>query len=278
MKWGQVIRGNKHVAVALLNDQAYAFDCSFTKALTSGLVDKITDEASVKRAGGVVVEGFTKDQLSIPLVPGKFLCVGLNFTDHAQEVGADLPKYPTIFTKFSNALVGPFDDIELPGADASTKIDWEAELAVVIGKRVRNADEKQAQDAIFGFTVCNDISVRDWQGRTSEWFQGKNWDNSTPLGPVIVPASELDVASGLRMTCTVDGEVRQSGSTANMVFSPAEIIAYLSQFMTLEPGDTIITGTPAGVGLSLHPRQWLKPGQLVETKIEGIGTLKNRCV
>lgn len=278
MKWGQIVRDNRFKAVAVLSDQVFEFECTMADALASGLVYQVRDEASATDAGGSIIEEFDESQLVMPLKPGKFLCVGLNFTDHAQEVGAELPKYPTIFTKFSNALIGPHDHIQLPDADASTKVDWEAELAVVVGKSVRNVDRHLAQDAIFGYTVCNDISVRDWQGRTSEWFQGKNWDSSTPLGPVIVPADQKDVASGLRMTCSVDGEVRQNGNTANMVFLPAEIIAYLSQFMTLEPGDVIITGTPAGVGLSLHPRKWLEPGQVVETEIEGIGILRNKCI
>lgn len=205
----------------------------------------------------------------------RVLCVGLNFTDHAAEVGADIPSHPTIFTKFGNALIGPGDPIQLPYE--SKAIDWEVELCAVMGKGGRHIPEERALDHLLGFTVLNDVSVRDWQGRTSEWFQGKNWDATTPFGPVIVSPDELDIASGLAMTCTVDGQIRQQGSTANLIFSPEEVIAYISTFMTLEPGDLIALGTPAGVGLSIRPRRWLAAGQTVTTSIEGIGTLTNVC-
>lgn len=213
----------------------------------------------------------------LPLEPGKILCVGLNYHDHAEEVGAELPQYPTIFTKYSNSLVGPDDPIAMPAE--STKIDYEAELCVVIGKSVRRANEEEALDAIAGYTVFNDISVRDWQGRTSEWFQGKNWDHSTPLGPHIVAKDQVDPVKGLAIECLVDGEVMQSGTTANMIFTPAQIVSYLSTFMTLEPGDVIACGTPAGVGMSKTPRRfWLKAGHKVTVRIEGIGEITNECV
>lgn len=205
----------------------------------------------------------------------RVLCVGLNFTDHAAEVGQDIPEYPTIFTKFGNALIGPGEPIQLPYE--SRAIDWEVELCAVVGRRGRHIPVEGAGDYILGYTVLNDVSVRDWQGRTSEWFQGKNWDATTPFGPVIVSPEELDITGGLTMTCAVDGETRQQGSTANLIFSPEEVIAYISTFMTLEPGDLIALGTPAGVGLSLRPRKWLTAGQTVTTSIEGIGTLTNIC-
>lgn len=212
----------------------------------------------------------------IPVKPGKILCIGLNYHDHAAEVGAEIPEYPTIFTKFRNSLIGPEDPIAMP--EASTKIDYEAELAVVIGKNVRKADEAGALDAIAGYTIMNDVSVRDWQGRTSEWFQGKNWDNTTPIGPWVVSRTDVDPVAGLRIECLVDGEVVQSGSTADMIFSPAYLVSYISQFMTLEPGDIIACGTPAGVGMSKKPRRWLEPGQKLTTRIEGIGEMTNACV
>ncbi|WP_237207851.1 fumarylacetoacetate hydrolase family protein [Rothia nasimurium] len=218
----------------------------------------------------------TEADLVAPLTKVKrVLCVGLNFTDHAEEVGAELPTYPTIFTKFGNALIGPGEQIRLPLE--SSKIDWEVELCAVVGRRARRVTEQEAADYLLGYTVMNDVSVRDWQGRTSEWFQGKNWDSMTPFGPVIVSPEELDITGGLAMTCSVDGEVRQQGSTANLIFGPEQVLAYLSTFMTLEPGDLIALGTPAGVGLSLRPRRWLAPGQVVQTAIEGIGTLTNTC-
>ena len=207
------------------------------------------------------------------------MCAGLNYRDHAEEMNLPVPEYPALFAKFSNALIGPNDQIRMPADDGtgSTKVDWEVELGLVVGVRLRNATEEQALEALMGYTVINDVSVRDWQGRSSEWFQGKNWDAMTPFGPVIVSADEVDPLAGLELTCAVDGEVRQRGSTADMLFSPAYLLSYISRFMTLEPGDIVATGTPAGVGLSLHPRRWLKPGQEVRTRIEGIGELVNVC-
>ncbi|NKX55602.1 fumarylacetoacetate hydrolase family protein [Arthrobacter mobilis] len=210
------------------------------------------------------------------LRPEKILCAGLNYHDHAAEVGQEPPKYPTIFTKYANALVGPADDVVMPAA--STKIDWEVELAVVIGQTVRHADEAAARAAILGYTVLNDVSVRDWQGRTSEWFQGKNWDRTTPWGPVIVTADELDPEAGLALECEVNGVLKQSGTTADMIFSCAQLVSYLSEFMTLAPGDLVATGTPAGVGLARKPREWIPAGAELVTRIEGIGELRNRCV
>ncbi|WP_129359467.1 MULTISPECIES: fumarylacetoacetate hydrolase family protein [Micrococcaceae] len=213
----------------------------------------------------------------LPMQPGKILCVGLNYHDHAEEVGAELPQYPTVFTKFSNSLVGPDDPIAMP--PESTKIDYEAELCVVIGRSVRRVNEEDALGAIAGYTLLNDVSVRDWQGRTSEWFQGKNWDYSTPFGPHIVSRDQVDPVQGLKIECLVDGEVMQSGTTANMIFTPAQIVSYLSTFMTLEPGDIIACGTPAGVGMSKKPRRfWLKAGHKVTVRVEGIGEITNECV
>ncbi|NKX51748.1 fumarylacetoacetate hydrolase family protein [Arthrobacter deserti] len=210
------------------------------------------------------------------LRPGKILCAGLNYYAHAAEVGQDVPKYPAIFTKFHNALVGPTDDVVLPAA--SSKIDWGAELAVAIGSPVRHADEAAARRAILGYSAHNDVSVRDWQGRTSEWFQGKNWDRTTPWGPVIVTADELDPEAGLAVECELDGVRKQSGTTSDLIFSCAQLVSYISEFMTLEPGDLVATGTPAGVGLARKPREWIPAGAELVTRIEGIGELRNRCV
>ncbi len=216
-------------------------------------------------------------ELDTPILrPGKILCAGLNYYAHAEEVGQDVPKYPTIFTKMHNALVGPSDDVQMP--EASRKIDWEAELTIVIGKTIRKADEAVAKDAILGYTVMNDVSVRDWQGRTSEWFQGKNWDRMTPVGPVVVTADEIDPEDGLAVECELDGVVKQSGTTSDLIFSCAKLVSYISEFMTLEPGDIIATGTPAGVGLARKPREWIPVGAELVTRIEGIGELRNKCV
>lgn len=217
------------------------------------------------------------DRLVQPVLrPRKIICVGLNYFDHAREVGKATPQHPTLFAKFATSLIGPTDDIRLPSV--SDEIDWEAELAVVIGTTVREADEGIAHDAILGYTVLNDVSVRDWQRRTSEWLQGKTFDRTTPVGPVIVTADEFDPTEPHEIRTTVDGHVEQRGSTTDMIFSPASIVAYISTFMTLEAGDIIATGTPAGVGFAQRPPRFLHAGSIVETHIGGIGTLANTCV
>lgn len=207
------------------------------------------------------------------LRPGKFLCAGLNYHDHAVEVGKSAPEVPTLFGKFHSALVGPFDDIELPGV--SREIDWEAELVIVIGRRVKSADAAAARAAILGYTAFNDVSVRDWQRRTSEWLQGKNFDGSSPIGPVIVTADELDPERGLAIETRVNEQVMQSGTTADLIFSPVDLIVYITRFMTLEPGDLIATGTPAGVGFVRKPPRFLEDGDVLTTSLEGIGELVN---
>ena len=217
------------------------------------------------------------EDLTTPVLrPGKILCAGLNFYDHAEEVGQEIPKHPTIFAKYATALIGPTDPIAMP--EESEKIDWEAELTVVIGSPLRHATPDQARAAIAGYTIMNDISVRDWQGRTSEWFQGKNFDRTTPVGPVVVTPDEIDPEAGLAIRCTVDGVRQQDSGTDRMIFSAVELVEYLSRFLTLEPGDLVACGTPAGVGLAKKPRRiWLRDGQEVVTEIEGIGELRNVC-
>lgn len=271
MKFAQILLRGKPVAVIEQGSRWYQLDKPLADYLATSKVQVISAEHM-----GAQPLDLSEDHFIRPLTNvSRVLCVGLNFTDHAKEVGAEPPSHPTIFTKFGNALIGPGEQIQMP--TESNKIDWEVELCAVVGKEGRRIPVEEAEEYLLGYTVLNDVSVRDWQGRTSEWFQGKNWDSMTPFGPVIVSPDELDIAGGLAMTCTVDGETRQQGSTANLIFKPAEVISYISTFMTLQPGDLIALGTPAGVGLSLRPRKWLAPGQTVVTEIEGIGRLTNVC-
>jgi acylpyruvate hydrolase len=209
--------------------------------------------------------------------PGKILCLGLNYRAHILESGRDLPTYPTLFAKFSEALIGPTDDIELPSAAVSEQVDWEAELVIVVGQTVRHADARQAGEAIAGFTAMNDITVRDWQRRTIEWLQGKTFEGTTPLGPTLVTTDELGDGSGLDISCTVNGEVMQQATTSDLLFSPVDIIRYVSTIVTLRPGDIIATGTPGGVGVARAPQIFLRPGDVVETTVTGIGTMRNVC-
>jgi acylpyruvate hydrolase len=213
--------------------------------------------------------------------PSKIVCVGVNYVSHLQEGRApdsELPKpkeFPTLFAKFAQSLCGPADGISLPVA--STKVDWEAELVVVVGKRVSNASHADASAAIAGYAVGNDISMRDWQFRTSQFLQGKTWDGCTPLGP-IVTADEIgeDGRPDLRMVCEVNGEIMQDARTSEMLWTPGDCVAYISTFTELLPGDLIFTGTCAGVGGARTPPRYLVDGDTLVTRIEGLGETVNR--
>jgi len=210
--------------------------------------------------------------------PAKIVCVGLNYREHVEEMGHEVPVHPTYFAKFHNALIGDGDDIALPPAAVSEMVDWEAELCVVIGQRARNVAAGDALDHIAGYTIMNDVSVRDWQRRTGQFLAGKTFEKTTPVGPVITTTDELADARGLRLTTTVDGTIKQDSTTDELVFGVAELIADLSTILTLEPGDLIATGTPSGVGAGRTPPEWLTDGAELVTTIEGIGELRNRCV
>lgn len=207
--------------------------------------------------------------------PSKIVCVGLNYRNHILEMGRDLPQFPTLFAKFTDALIGAHDIIEL--APESDAVDWEAELAVVVGATVRRADENQAAAAIAGFSVLDDVTMRDWQYRTTEWLQGKTFEATTPLGPVLVTPDE--VSGGVRpsttITAAVDGETVQKADTGDLVFDPVALVQYISTITTLRPGDVIATGTPGGVGHARKPPRYLTDGMVLTTEVEGIGRLVN---
>jgi acylpyruvate hydrolase len=211
-----------------------------------------------------------------PLVPSpeKIICVGLNYRDHVLEMGHDLPDYPTLFAKYAPSLVGAYDDIVLPRV--SDKIDWEVELTIVIGRSVRHATSEQAEAAIAGYTVLNDVSVRDYQRRTSQFLQGKTFDRTTPLGPWLVTSDQVP-DGGLDVSTVLDGETMQRSNTAELVFSPVDLVVYLSTIMTLNPGDVIATGTPGGVGHARKPPRYLTDGALVVTTVAGVGECRNTC-
>jgi len=214
-----------------------------------------------------------------PLTPApeKIICVGLNYRDHAAEGGLDIPDYPTLFAKYSRSLIGASDDLVLPPPTVSEAVDWEIELGVVIGEPARHVSEAEAEAFVAGYTIVNDVSMRDWQLRTSQYLAGKTFEHSTPVGPFLVTPDEVDHAHALSMRLTVDGEVMQTSSTSDMVFNPSQIISYISSIITLMPGDLIATGTPAGVGHVRDPRVYLTEGNVVECAIEGLGTQRTRC-
>ena len=192
--------------------------------------------------------------------------------------GRRAPAYPTYFTKYARSLIGPRDEIALPNPAVSSQVDWEGELAIVIGRSTRNATAIEALEAIAGYTVCNDVSMRDWQFRTSQFLAGKAWDRSTPIGPALVTRGEVGDGSGLRIRTEVDGVVKQDGGTDDMIFSPVDIVQDLSRIITLDPGDVIATGTPSGVGHARRPPEYLADGSVVRVSISGVGELLNRCV
>lgn len=208
--------------------------------------------------------------------PSKVICVGLNYRSHIREMGRPLPEHPTLFAKYADALIGARDDIIRP--EETSELDWEAELALIVGSPVRRARGAVAGQAIAGFTVLNDITCRDWQFRTREWLQGKTWDSSTPIGPYLVTPDELPggVRPGLGLRLFVDGEVVQSGSTADLLFDPVALVEYVSTIVRLRPGDIIATGTPGGVGHAREPQRFLTGGEMVITEIDGLGRLENR--
>lgn len=213
-----------------------------------------------------------------PLVPRppKIVCVGHNYKAHIAEMGAEIPTHPTLFAKFAPALVGARDPVVLPRV--SQRVDWEVELAVVVARPARHASEVEAAAAIAGYTVANDVSVRDWQRRTPQWLAGKTFAQTTPLGPALVSGDEVDDARDLAVRCAVDDREVQASTTADLLFRPPALVAYLSMILPLEPGDVLLTGTPSGVGAGRTPPEFLTPGVTLHTAIAGLGACANPCV
>ncbi len=207
---------------------------------------------------------------------GKFICIGLNYADHAAETGAKIPEEPIIFMKATSAIIGPNDDVIIP--KNAIKPDWEVELAVVIGKEARYVEEAEAMDYVAGYCVCNDISERHFQTeRGGQWDKGKGCDTFGPIGPWLVTRDEVADPQNLKMWLEVDGKRYQDGSTKTMIFDVAHVVSYVSQFMSLQPGDVITTGTPPGVGMGIKPEPvWLKPGNVMRLGIEGLGEQTQR--
>ena len=274
MKLATVRLGGGHRAVRIDDDVATVLDAPDVGAL-------LADPGWRERAAGATGATLAVDGLDYaPLVPApdKIICVGLNYRDHVAEMGREPPDFPTTFAKYRSSLVGAHDDIVLP--PESTSVDWEAELAVIIGVPVRRADPATATAAIAGYAVLNDVSMRDWQNRTLQFLQGKTWESSTPLGPWLVTPDEPGATPGVdqQIGCTVDGEVVQASNTGELVFDAPTLVAYLSTVLTLLPGDVIATGTPGGVGVFRKPPRFLADGDVVTVEIEGIGRLENTCV
>lgn len=230
------------------------------------------DEAKL----GEYVEG----KLLAPLVPTNIFCTGLNYRKHAEETKGTIPEFPVLFFKGTNSVIGPNEPIQIPRHLASERVDYECELAVVIGKRCKNVKKEEALDYVLGYTCSNDVSARDWQIKYggSQWCRGKTFDTFCPLGPWIVTKEEISNPNNLEIRTLLNGELMQSASTSDMIFSVEELIAFFSGSTTLLPGTVILTGTPQGVGMARKPPRWLQPGDVVEIEIEQIGKLSNPVI
>lgn len=265
----------------LLNDgrmiDASSFEEDYTEAFfdTGGLLRLQAWLQKHEAQAPAVPEGV---RLGAPIArPSKIICIGLNYSDHAAESNMPLPKEPIIFFKATSSLVGPNDDLIIP--KGSQKTDWEVELAVVIGKKATYVEEAEAMDYVAGYALHNDYSERHFQlERSGQWVKGKSCDTFAPLGPFLATKDEVADVHNLRLWLKVNGETKQDGNTANLIFNIPFVVSYLSQFMSLLPGDVISTGTPAGVGLGFNPPQYLKAGDVVELGIEGLGESRQRAV
>ena len=270
-------RENKHVKTGILIDGKYYDTSSFGEDYNEDFFNSF----GMKRLQDFVqgysgtlkpIEG--EIQLASPIArPSKIICIGLNYADHARETGATPPPEPVVFLKATTALCGPFDDIIIP--KNSKKTDWEVELAVVIGKRASYISWEEATQYIAGYCLHNDVSEREFQiERSGTWDKGKGCDTFAPLGPWLVTPDEIGDIDNLRLWLTVNGKKMQDGTTANLIFKIPFLISYVSQFMTLLPGDVISTGTPAGVAMGMNPQVYLKDGDIIELGIDGLGTAR----
>ena len=264
--------------VLLADDETTGYDLSeVTGDIDGAFLERLLDGAGEElaaraRQGGLPLVGLAGQRIGAPLArPGKVVCVGLNYRDHAAESGQELPAEPVLFMKAGNTVIGPDDEVLIPRNSAKT--DYEAELAVVIGRTARYLDSpRQAASVIAGYALSNDVSEREFQlERGGTWDKGKSCETFNPLGPWLVSADEVADPQRLRLRTTVNGELRQDGSTAEMIFAVDHVVWYISQFLVLEPGDVINTGTPAGVAMGLPGQPYLRPGDVMELEIDGLG-------
>jgi len=258
-----------------LSDVAADFDEAF---FAGGGLDRIRPVVAERAAAGLV-SGFAGERIGAPIArPHQILCIGLNYRDHAAETGQAVPDEPILFNKSPNTLIGPNDDVRIPRG--ATKPDWEVELGLVIGRRTSYLDSPDdAREAIAGFVLVNDVSERAFQmERGGQWVKGKSAETFNPAGPWLVTPDEIDDVLALDMWLDVNGVRRQDGSTSTMIFDPFFVVHHVSQFLVLEPGDLINTGTPPGVGMGFKPPVWLQPGDVMELGVEGLGTQRQNVL
>ena len=267
-----VILGDEIVDLLLARPDA---PTGMREFLALGAEGRAAAEVAVEKGGNRLPLAEVELLAPVPR-PGKFLAVGLNYADHIAETGAETPAYPTIFTKQPTCTNSPRGAIEIPRA--SSRVDYEGELGIIIGETCRHVAAADASSVIAGYTIVNDVSVRDWQNRTRQFTMGKSFDTHGPTGPAIVSPDELGDPHDLSIRTLVNGEVRQDSNTKHLIFNCYDIIEYISTAMTLEPGDIIATGTPSGVAAGMLQPQWLKPGDTVRIEITGIGAIENRCI
>jgi 2-keto-4-pentenoate hydratase/2-oxohepta-3-ene-1,7-dioic acid hydratase in catechol pathway len=270
--------GHRHAGV-VINDQIVSLESAGFPDLLS-LLQGGTEafrkvETFIAKAPSTISLASVKLCAPIP-DPPKILCMGLNYRDHAAEAKLEIPQCPVIFAKYTNTVIGSGDKIVLP--KNSRKPDYEAEFGFVIGKRARHVQAEDWRQYVFGYMNCNDVSARDVQTAVSQWTMGKNFDTFAPMGPYLVSADEIEDPHNLNISLTLNGETMQSSNTRELIFKIPETIAFLSSVMTLEPGDVVFTGTPAGVGFSHRPPRWLTPGDEVVVRVDGLGELRNSCV
>jgi 2-keto-4-pentenoate hydratase/2-oxohepta-3-ene-1,7-dioic acid hydratase in catechol pathway len=291
VKLGTLRTDGGGVAALVIGDRAVSLP--YAARLAGESLNDVTDMVSLMRQWSAVADavgrvadhtlglltvgeasGADLNSLDAPIPrPGKVIGIGRNYAEHAAELGNELPPEPMVFAKYSSSVIGPFDSIPRPRF--VNDLDYEAELAVVIGTAGRDIAEADALDHVFGYCCANDVSARTAQMATGQFVRGKSFDGFCPLGPAIVTRDEIDDVQDLHIRCVVDGETRQESNTAAMIFTVATLVAHCSAATTLEPGDVILTGTPSGVAMGRKPPPWLRPGQVCEVEIEGIGRLRN---
>ena len=270
MRFASVIHEERPLAVAIEGGHAIPLQGGITE-LGRATPSALLQDPPLDRAAAIPL-----DQLRFRAVvpnPQKVICVGLNYRAHVEESGRQEPSYPVLFTKFASSLTGPFDQLACP--PESSAVDYEGELVVVVGRRGRRVPEARALDLVAGYAVANDVTMRDYQNRTHQWLQGKAWDACTPVGPELVTADEVGDPSALTLRTTVNGQVVQEAPTARMIFPVARLLSLISEFTTLEPGDLILTGTPAGVGFRREPQLLLHDGDVVAVEVDGVGRIEN---
>ncbi|WP_085991386.1 fumarylacetoacetate hydrolase family protein [Oceanobacillus senegalensis] len=263
----------------LANDVEYILPSNPEVFFSRGLniLDEVEKAYNYAQEGEVDSYSLDEVRLETPNPnPSKIICVGKNYEEHVAEVDSDLPDHPVLFAKFNNALIGPEDDIEKP--KDTKQYDYEVELGIVIGKEATKVSRVNAYEYISGYTIGNDISARDLQFRTQEWLQGKTLDNSTPVGPWVVTKDEIGDPTNLSIRALVNGEERQSSNTKFMIFDIPYLMEYITNLITLKPGDIILTGTPEGVGLGMNPPGFINDGDMVTLEIENIGKMENRVI